>query len=610
MPLRESHYRWEWSLAASPEALWPLVADTNRFNQDAGVPALEVAQDSAGGSGESARRRLRLRRLGLSVEWEEEPFEWIEPHRFSVFRRYTKGPVAEMRVAAELSRRAEGGTTVVYEVWARPRNLLGLLAIPFQIGFLSARRFDSVFREYDRVAQHAEPPLEGKSRARLAPGGRERAASASEDLIGQGVEPELVARLIALVERGDDLTLGRLRPYALADVWEVDRRAVLELFLHATRAGLLEFRWDLLCPLCRGPKESAPTLSGVDSQVHCETCNIDFEVNFDRSVELTFRPSSAVRVVQPVRFCVGGPRVTPHIVAQQLVPPGVTHTLGLELEAGRYRLRTLALRGGQLARVTDDGPVEASARAEDSGWPAAELELGRSPSLRLENETAREQLFVLERMAWADVALTAAEVTALQLFRDLFATEALRPGEPISVGSLTVVFTDLRDSTRFYRDVGDAPAFGSVMNHLELLRETVRGEDGAIVKAMGDAIMAVFSRPVSAVRAVLRAQRAVASPAEGRPPFSLKAGIHTGHCIAVSQNGRLDYFGSTVNLAARLVDLSSGSDVIVSEAVYSDPEVAELLGVSVRAETLEAALKGFDEVRFALWRLTDSGHDG
>jgi class 3 adenylate cyclase len=495
-------------------------------------------------------------------------------------------------------------------VWARPRNLLGLLAIPIQIGFLSARRFDSVFREYDRAAQQDKPPPAGKSRVRLAPGGRARAATASDALIAQGVASELVARLIGLVERGDDLTLARLRPYALADVWKVDRRAVLELFLHATRAGLLEFRWDLLCPLCRGPKESAPTLSQVDSRVHCETCNIDFEVNFDRSVELTFRPSSAVRVVQPVQFCVGGPRVTPHIVAQQLVPPGVSHALALELEAGRYRLRTLALPGEQHARVTEDGPVEASARAEDSGWPSAELELGRSPSLRLENETAREQLFVLERMAWADEALTAAEVTALQLFRDLFATEALRPGEPISVGSLTVLFTDLRDSTRFYRNEGDARAFGSVMNHLDVLREAVTREDGAIVKAMGDAIMAVFSRPVSAVRAALHAQHAVASPVDDSPPFSLKAGIHTGHCIAVSQNGRLDYFGSTVNVAARLVDLSSGSDVIVSESVYSDPEVAELLGTGVRAETFEAALKGFDDARPALWRLTDSGHDG
>jgi class 3 adenylate cyclase len=112
------------------------------------------------------------------------------------------------------------------------------------------------------------------------------------------------------------------------------------------------------------------------------------------------------------------------------------------------------------------------------------------------------------------------------------------------------------------------------------------------------------------VRAVLRAQQAVAAPADGGPSFSLKAGIHAGPCIAVNQNGRLDYFGSTVNLAARLVDLSSGSDVIVSEAVQSDPEVAELLRADVRAESLEASLKGFDDAQFALWRLSDGSPDG
>jgi class 3 adenylate cyclase len=609
MSRREYHYRWEWHLGASPEALWPLVADTNRFNRDAGVPALEGEDDPAVAT-DAGRRRLRLRRLGLSVEWVEEPFEWIEPHRFSVVRRYRKGPLTEMRVATELSPRSEGGTAIVYEVWARPRNLLGIIAIPLQIGFLSARRFDSVFRSYDRLAQQRELAPDTRNRVRLAPGGRARATAASAELTAAGIAPSLVSRLVGLLERGDDLTVGRLRPYALADVWNVDRRPVLELFLHATRVGLLEFSWDLLCPLCRGAKERAPTLSQVDPQVHCDTCNIDFEVNFDRSVELTFRANSAVRVVQPVSFCIGGPRVTPHIVVQQLVPPGVAHTLGLDLDLGRYRVRTLALRGGQLARVGEDAPVDVRVRAHDSGWPTTELEMGRSPRLRLENETAREQLFVIERTAWADDALTAAEVTALQLFRDLFATEALRPGEPISVGSLTVVFTDLRDSTRFYRDVGDAPAFGSVMDHLELLRRTVTSEDGAIVKAMGDAIMAVFSRPVSAVRAVLRAQQAVAAPADGGPSFSLKAGIHAGPCIAVNQNGRLDYFGSTVNLAARLVDLSSGSDVIVSEAVQSDPEVAELLRADVRAESLEASLKGFDDAQFALWRLSDGSPDG
>lgn len=185
-------------------------------------------------------------------------------------------------------------------------------------------------------------------------------------------------------------------------------------------------------------------------------------------------------------------------------------------------------------------------------------------------------------------------MTALQAFRDLFSSEALRPGEPLSVGTLTVLFTDLRDSTRFYLEVGDAPAFGSVMEHLDVLRESVASEGGAVVKAMGDAIMAVFTRPVGAKRAALAAQQAVA----GRP-LDLKVGIHTGPCIAITQNGVLDYFGSTVNLAARLVALSSGEDVVVSGEVLADPEVATL---ELAREPVAAELKGFED-SFELWRV-------
>src|SRR5213079_1142782 len=101
------------------------------------------------------------------------------------------------------------------------------------------------------------------------------------------------------------------------------------------------------------------------------------------------------------------------------------------------------------------------------------LSLAEEAALTIENATADERLVVLERTAWSDVAATAAEVTALQAYRDLFAAEALRMGEPISVGTLTVVFTDLLGSTRYYREVGDAPAFGSVLRHLDVLRDAV-----------------------------------------------------------------------------------------------------------------------------------------
>ena len=114
--------------------------------------------------------------------------------------------------------------------------------------------------------------------------------------------------------------------------------------------------------------------------------------------------------------------------------------------------------------------------------------------------------------------------------------------------------------------------------------------------------MAVFRRPVSSLRAMLRAQAELAAPAGGARPLRLKVGMHLGPCLAVTLNGRLDYFGSTVNAAARIVGLSNGDDVVVSSAVQADSEVEALLdGLSV--EPLEAELKGFDDERFELWRV-------
>jgi class 3 adenylate cyclase len=172
------------------------------------------------------------------------------------------------------------------------------------------------------------------------------------------------------------------------------------------------------------------------------------------------------------------------------------------------------------------------------------------------------------------------------------------------VGSLAILFTDLLGSTQLYNEIGDAPAFGAVMNHFTVLRRAIDEGGGALVKTIGDAVMAVFRDPAGAVRAALRAQAELAAPAaEGVQPLHLRAGIHLGPCIAVTLNDRLDYFGSTINLAARLEGLSSGSDVVISEPVCRDPRVEELLAGELRAEPFEAPLKGFDEARFSLFRV-------
>ncbi|HEX6290049.1 MAG TPA: adenylate/guanylate cyclase domain-containing protein [Herpetosiphonaceae bacterium] len=604
------YYCWTWQLAASPESLWALVSDTNRLNRAAWLPAVRQTAQRGAPPG-YGRHRLQAIRLGVRLEWEEEPFEWIRPYRYGITRRYVRGPVAEMRALAELDPRPDGGTRLTYQVWARPHNLLGIIGIPVQIGILNARAFDTAFRRHAQMAGLSQPRAERPVHVRLMPGARTRLAELTRALHRHGLDPPLIARLIETIAEADNLTAAYLRPYVLADEWKAERRAVLELCLWATRIGLLDFRWDILCPLCRNADLSRSTLRDLESEAHCDSCQIDFTVNFDRLVEITFRPSPAIRQIEQREYCIGGPQVTPHIVAQQIVPPGVERALTLPLEAGRYRMRAGQRQGAQLLCAIPDGAAETTIAISDGDWAGQERWIALRPTLRITNATADEQVMILERMAWTDQAVTAADVTALQLFRDLFADEALRPGQQIAVGSLTILFTDLRDSTRLYREIGDAVAFGRVIDHFDALRHSIAAEDGVLVKTIGDAVMAIFRRPIAALRAITSAQRMLAAPAGGGQPFVLKAGLHHGPCIAVTLNDRLDYFGTTVNLAARLQSLSRGGDVVVSAAIRHDPEVAEWLAdpdVQLSVCSFEAQVKGFDGP-LELWRVTPAQPD-
>lgn len=602
MSYHEFHYRWEYDLKSNPEQLWPFVADTNRFNRDTGLPSLDPEIEKKSGG----RTLLRFSTFGMAVEWEEEPFEWLRPSRFGITRRFNKGPLAELRVLAELSPRPGGGTRLVYQLWARPKNLLGLLAIPLQISIVSSRRFAKAYRMYDQMAAIGESPPSVKAEVEIKPAARTRLNSAREKLISQGVAPGIATQLVDFIEQGDVLDLTRIRPYSLADSWKVPRREVLEACLWATRGGLLDLQWDLLCPMCRGPQVSAGSLREIDPNVHCSGCQIDFTVSFDRFVEVTFRPNAGVRLIATETFCLSSPHKTPHVIAQQLLPAKSDRTLTMPLEEGRYRIRVLDLPGEYTVQISNDGLEAAVVTASADACEDAEISLMPNAKLTFENKTDAETLFLMERMAWTDQAATAAEVTALQIFRDLFSTEALRPGEQISVGTLTILFTDLRNSTRLYVEIGDATAFGRVMNHFDVLKQAIAAEDGALVKTIGDAVMAVFREPVAALRAMIHAQRILAAPPDGSLPLTLKAGIHAGPCIAVTLNDRLDYFGSTVNTAARLEGLSTGDDVVISQIVYEDPEVKEMIEAALAgliATPFEVSLKGFDDERFQLWRV-------
>lgn len=617
MPHPEQQFRWRWELTASPAALWPLVSNTDRFNRDCGYPPVTALPRLAEpGQAASNLRRLRATVLGIPIEWNEVSFEWIEPKRFSVQRTYRRGPLAKMTVVCELVPRVDGGTTLMYNVDATPSGWLGRLVAPFTIGRRAGARMTEVFRRYDALASAGQRMPALTTRPKLASGGGERMAAIAAMLVAKHDQPiGLIAKLQELITTGDDSTVARLRPYAVADEWSADRGQVLHLFLHATRAGLLDFSWDLVCPHCRGAKRGPNSLGEVSGHGHCDTCNVDFTANFDQSVELTFVPNPAIRPVTRTEYCLGGPQVTPHIVAQQSLAPGASVAVPLQLNPGRYRVR-----GSHV-------PAQRTFRVATAGAPEVVLHLGASASdepivasagkLKIVNQSERAQLAIVEHLAWTDQATTAAEVTSLQLFRDLFSREVLRPGEQISVGSITIVFTDLKNSTQLYREIGDAPAFGRVLTHFEILKLAVAAEGGCIVKTMGDAIMAAFPRPLAAVRAMIQAHRwlaqpqsvslpaAVSVPPSSLQPLALKAGVHVGPCLAINQNDRLDYFGTVVNTAARLCAHCTGEDVVLSATVCSDPETDTYLGAkgAPRQQHDAVRLKGLGDTPIEIRRV-------
>jgi class 3 adenylate cyclase len=269
-------------------------------------------------------------------------------------------------------------------------------------------------------------------------------------------------------------------------------------------------------------------------------------------------------------------------------------TLAVRLADGDYRARTIEPGGSADFRV-EGGVVPEIALTDDDPVVTPGSVAGQ---LVARNDGTAARTLVIEDRGWASDALTAHEVTTMQAFRDLFADAVLRPGDQVEIRRVALLFTDIKGSSELYNRAGDARAYGLVREHYAVLTGAVRRHDGAVVKTIGDAVMAAFANPTDALDAavVIRADIAQFNRELGPEAgvILVKLGLHCGPCIAVTLNDRLDYFGRTVNLAARLQGESRGGDIVVSEDMAAEPGVAAALD-ALGAGAESAAVKGFGE---------------
>lgn len=575
--------RWSWEFDAPRERLWEYLADTDWVNQHAGLPQIVPRYEPLPGGG--TRKFGSFRRGPIYVEWEEMPTIWRAPEFYTVERRYTHGPLRRFVNAASFEALSPSRTRVVVNIELEAAAAIVEPLLPL-IAAQGKRGAHRAFTLGARLATHVDDA-----------GSKTHATGAVfTPLLDAGIEPGVVAQLETFVATAEDRDLVRMRPYELADRWQLPRREVLRAFLTATRAGRFNLRWNVICPGCRGPMPAMDSLGSLADGYHCPTCNVPFDAVFDRTVEVTFNARPLGRGGEPGLFCLASPQRSPHVFAQTAIGNASSGTIAVTLPAGSYDFNAVGV--AQVPFVAEvDGP-ERAARARIA---AKEVDLPHvfgngAIELTIDNEAGRDVVVRVEDGRWPDTLVTAAHVTALGEFRDLFSSEILAPGLELGIETLAVLFTDLVGSTAMYSRTGDAPAFRIVTDHFDALREIVARHDGTIVKTIGDAVMAAFSDPGNCFAAAIELDTVVMGIQCDGLPLRLRAGFHSGPCIAMRANDRIDYFGTNVNLAARLESLAGAGEVTMSRGDAEIPAIARQLaqlGANVSREA--TCIKGFAE---------------
>jgi class 3 adenylate cyclase len=591
-------YRREHYFAKPPAAIWPFVSDSARLWELSGFAPFRFEEHV---DGEGRVRRFVRGKLGpFPARWEEDFGEWQENHRLFQVRDYQNGPMRRWEWACELIAEGEGCRLILTGM-AEPAGLLGFVGK--RAGIFDAE-FGKAWAGIERTIRESDGSalVPGWSVADLTePAARERLDALGAELARDPASHALALNLIDYLRHAPIVDLRSMRPIALAKLWSAPPDHAVELFLAAARKGVVAMGWELLCPRCRGAKSRVSRLQDLAKGAHCSSCNIDYERNFSRNVELTFHPAPWIRPLPDGEMCLLGQGSARHIKFQGEVAARSAKSFELALAPGPYRFRTVEAGGEADRDIGADGAIPTLvARGSD-----IVLEEGSGKNeLAIRNESDKPLVFVVEERNWASDALTGERVIAMPAFRRLSPEQLLRPGDSAEIGWIAIMFTDLKGSTELYDALGDAPAYNLVRDHFSFLADRVQRNHGFVVKTVGDAVMAAFSRPDHAVRAALAIQDDVASFNSARgegasaTPIVLKLGLHAGPCIAVTTGDVLDYFGATVNVAARLENQCRGGELIVSEDVAGDAETAAALADRTRIEET-AMLRGVSApVRF------------
>jgi class 3 adenylate cyclase len=388
----------------------------------------------------------------------------------------------------------------------------------------------------------------------------------------------LVRELERFVRTAPDDQIVRINPIQYAADRGRGEAQIIDLFLHARKAGLLVMEWHYVCRGCGGIIASFHTLNAANEHSFCKTCLKNRDTDLSDFVGIGFTVSKAVRksrfhdpeTLSAKEFYIynlsadalarDGTKVRDfywrHKVFCAYVEPDENRTFEINLEPGLF----LFQYGPELmVTASSDNRVERIDITHRDGRPAEPMRKVAPGSLTYNLTNASPARIVAFALSIGEAELAAnrdtppgvslagflsgSRLLSTQTFRDLFPSETVMSAGGLAVKRVALLFTDIRGSTALYDRIGDMKAFNLVRQHFAVLRDVIAANNGALVKTIGDAVMASFHEPLDAIRAALDmlAQIKRFNDSAGEELITLKIGAHVGHCLAVTLNERLDY---------------------------------------------------------------------
>lgn len=449
-------------------------------------------------------------------------------------------------------------------------------------------------------------------------------------VLRQSVSANVVEAIESLISDAPDHKLNHINALAFAAENGLDEEHAISGFLHASRLGLFDLSWNVLCPGCGGVLDANTSLKTVESDTYtCALCAAGYEPTLDEMVEVTFSVSPRIRQIPahnphqlpPLEYFrqiywgsgIDLPeddyeaKVNEFVLEALEVPANERAVISLQLQEGFVIVFEPVSHAAQFIDVKGEPTKDRQSLTLiiDRGHRHNETLVMRPGSLRITVEN-RTDVRVLPSVCLANDALhdllgkrrpflTAKRILSNQTFRDIHRTGTLEVDQRLKITSLTFLFTDLRGSTALYERVGDLAAYDLVRAHFAVLVEIVSEEGGAVVKTIGDAVMATFPNPKQAMAAAIRMRAAMRKLNEERrgDDLILKIGIHEGPCIAVSMNDRQDYFGQTVNIASRVQGIALPNSILATSPVLQSAS-ALLVQLGIEAVPHPSSLRGID----------------